>query len=173
MSWIDEELFVRFKWARGYPNRKVDPDKVGAELQAHCCDDDGEIQLERIVKRAKRKTSAMHPLFEWDDKAAAEAHRMQQARKLHGSLVVVYRNPETDEEAEVRATTVVKRNSNTAQWSNAVAKSPDLTQMRRGILLREIEALLDRYDQYAAYDDVVDRALTLVRESLEELRASV
>lgn len=44
--------------------------------------EDGALEPERVVDAARNPNSSMHDQFEWDDSAAAEAHRLSQARAL-------------------------------------------------------------------------------------------
>lgn len=43
---------------------------------------DGYLQASTIVKEATPKRAPLHDEFEWDDKAAAYAHRLDQARRM-------------------------------------------------------------------------------------------
>lgn len=42
----------------------------------------GELTASGILEEAKKKTSPLHNLFEWDDSAAAHEYRLIQARKI-------------------------------------------------------------------------------------------
>lgn len=52
-----------------------------------------------VVDAARPKGSALHDAFQWNDKKAAEEHRLHQARQMCRALVIV--NEETQEEAPV------------------------------------------------------------------------
>lgn len=43
---------------------------------------DGALHPAVVVKEAKSKDSPLHECFDWDDRKAADAHRMNQARQL-------------------------------------------------------------------------------------------
>lgn len=45
-----------------------------------------------VVDDARKKSSPLHPCFDWDDHVAGEKWRIEQARDLLGSLVVVVEN---------------------------------------------------------------------------------
>ena len=49
----------------------------------------GELTAEDVVSEAKKKRSPLHKDFEWDDTKAAHKHRLQTARVLIGSIIVV------------------------------------------------------------------------------------
>lgn len=44
--------------------------------------DDGRLEPSDVVQTARDPASPLHPLFEWDDAAAAAAHRLEQARNV-------------------------------------------------------------------------------------------
>lgn len=48
----------------------------------------GELTPRGVVDDAANPRSPLHPCFEWRDDVAADAHRMWQARRLIGSIVV-------------------------------------------------------------------------------------
>lgn len=48
----------------------------------------GSVTPARVVKAARRRTSPLHPIFDWDDKTAAESYRIEQAQILMRSIVV-------------------------------------------------------------------------------------
>lgn len=50
----------------------------------------GELTPEDILADAKHDNSPLHSFFEWDDTAAAQQHRLQQARGLIRSVVAIY-----------------------------------------------------------------------------------
>lgn len=51
---------------------------------------DGVLIPAAVVKKAKAKTNPMHKEFTWDDNAAAEQHRLNQARLLMRTIEVIY-----------------------------------------------------------------------------------
>jgi hypothetical protein len=50
----------------------------------------GSLTAARVVKDAKARRSPLHEFFQWDNTAAANEYRLEQARHLLRSLVVVY-----------------------------------------------------------------------------------
>lgn len=47
---------------------------------------DGKLRTTAVVSEAKKKTSPLHPEFEWDDSKAGEEYRLIQARQLIRSV---------------------------------------------------------------------------------------
>jgi hypothetical protein len=65
---------------------------IGAQIAAERLQSirarNGELTPRGVVDDASNPRSPLHPCFEWDDQKAADSHRMWQARKLIGSIVV-------------------------------------------------------------------------------------
>jgi len=65
---------------------------IGAQIAAERLQSirarNGELTPRGVVDDASSPRSPLHPCFEWNDEKAADAHRMWQARKLIGSIVV-------------------------------------------------------------------------------------
>ena len=76
----------------------VDPDAVAAEVHKLLAQHDG-ITPELLLNTARRKSSPLHNLFDWDDSVAAEKWRTHQARKLARAIHVI---PEEVERPEPR-----------------------------------------------------------------------
>jgi len=63
----------------------------------------GAITPVAVVNDARSKASPLHDAFTWDDKEAAEAHRLNEARYLLRNIVVVTSEPEDKEPTVIRA----------------------------------------------------------------------
>ena len=86
-----------YKWS-GY-NYSVPAQIVGEELEK-LKQKKSEFTSQDVVDMARSKNSKLHPLFEWDDKKAAEMLRNQQATTILHCLVTV---PDDDERPTTRA----------------------------------------------------------------------
>ena len=75
-----------YEW-KGY-NYKVKAQVVGEEIEK-IEKEKGIVTPAEVVTRAKSKKNPMHSLFEWDDRKAAEAHRLHQARQMICALTIV------------------------------------------------------------------------------------
>jgi hypothetical protein len=60
---------------------KVDAQSVGEELN-NILSEEGKLETEAVLERAKDKKSPIHAAFEWNDKVAALDFRLMQARRL-------------------------------------------------------------------------------------------
>lgn len=66
-----------------------DPEEVAKHLERIADEHGGDLRPGDVVESARRKASPIHGFFEWSDTAAAEAYRLEQARHLIRSIVVV------------------------------------------------------------------------------------
>jgi hypothetical protein len=74
---IGDELLVQELESRGYSCVKTGLDtRTAASL------------LDKLYVEAKKKTSPLHTVFEWDEKKAAHAYRIAQARSLIRSVKI-------------------------------------------------------------------------------------
>lgn len=107
----------------------------------------GELTAEVVVEDARPPESVLHPAFEWDDRAAAEEYRREQARLLIRSIVV----PISDEsEQTVRAFVVVTELGEDSY--EAIHLVMENAQLRAQVLtraMREFKAWQTRYQDFA------------------------
>lgn len=61
---------------------KADPQKIGEALAKITDANAGRLMPETVVNAARDTKSPLHAHFEWNDKVAAHAHRLDQARNL-------------------------------------------------------------------------------------------
>lgn len=73
----------------------LDANAVGNEIAALT-----DQSFKAIVTRAQAEDSAMHTYFEWDDAAASELWRVDQARELTRAIVLVVADVTTEEEVQ-------------------------------------------------------------------------
>lgn len=76
--------------ARFQPGAVQDAKSVGEHLELLRKQCKGELTPKDVVDDARHDNSPLHSFFEWDDSAAAEAHRLGQARGLIRAVVAVY-----------------------------------------------------------------------------------
>ncbi len=66
----------------------VSAEVAGTELD-RIYEKNGELKQEAIVEESRPETAPLHPIFEWDDKKAADKYRKEQATHLMCALVQV------------------------------------------------------------------------------------
>lgn len=81
---------ARFQAGADAANAKV----VGERLDHLRNKFKGELTPDDVVEDARNSKSPLHPFFEWNDGAAAEHYRLQQARGLIRSVVAIYTRPD-------------------------------------------------------------------------------
>lgn len=64
--------------------------EVGKHLELLRLQCKGELTPQDVLADAKNNNSPLHSFFEWDEGAAAEQYRLQQARGLIRSVVAIY-----------------------------------------------------------------------------------
>ena len=79
---------MEYAFKKGFPKRGMDAADVGNELEA-LQEKLGPLTPDQVVEAARKKRSAMHRAFEWDDTKAAIMGRRAQAVNLLGGIVVI------------------------------------------------------------------------------------
>lgn len=128
---------------------------IAAERLGQIKKQNGEITPRAVVDDAASPKSPLHPCFEWDDDKAADAHRLWQARKLIGSIVVAEINDEPVKR-ETRAFVHVTADSPRYEPIQVAMRSE---LMREEIINRawqEIKAWRARYAAYQEFAEIVD-----------------
>lgn len=117
----------------------LDANKIGEEIAA-LRDERSVIPAPAVVEAARPEASAMHDHFEWDDTAAADQWRLDQARYLLRSIVTVYADTRSEEEIVSQQRVFVARypDGNDAEQAGeyqmiAVQTAPALPTPRRVI----------------------------------------
>ena len=125
----------------------IDAQKAGKQL-SKLHKKNGQLTAEIVVGDAKLPASPLHDHFEWDDRAAAEEHRLVQARKLLNSVVILRDNGENAH--PIRAFVHISDED-----AGSVYVSIDIAMgdavMRRQVLERawnELEQWRQRYHEY-------------------------
>ena len=123
----------------------------------------GGLLASTVLAEAKRKASPIHNYFEWDDTAAAQAHRLWQAGQLIRSIeVVVIDNGESE---SVRAFHSV-RHADDERMYQTIEVVKDTPEYRDQIIekaRREFESWRKRWRKYQELDEifnVVDKAFS-------------
>lgn len=86
-----------YSWKAGAhhaPN--IEAQVAGEELERIRVHNNGRLENAHVVAAARDKKSPLHPVFEWDDKKAAAAYRLDQAGDLIRAIDVVIVKDETE-----------------------------------------------------------------------------
>ncbi len=146
--------------------KNLTPDVVVRELSALHDADEG-IRPAAVVERARPKKSPLHNAFEWDNKAAADQYRLDQARQLIRAVVSIPQPERGESFTPIRAFVSVTTPENQRVYRPllvAVSNPAEREQLQRR-MLREWTALKLRYEallefaKIAAAVDGMDDAL--------------
>jgi hypothetical protein len=148
--------------------RKAKSKVIQEELEK-LVDSKGKLDPEVVVKVARRKAHPLHGYFEWDDKKAAHAHRIDQARALIREVKVEVRTSVT----QVTAVSYVRDPSSLSRQRGYVALHtiPTASDRAREVIRQEmvrVEGALSRARAVAVAvgleddQDIMIRAAALI-----------
>ena len=121
----------------------------------------GEITPHAVLDDARNSNSPLHRCFEWDDSKAAEAHRLDQARKLTASIIVAeYEGTKVDRETRA----FVHISAGTQRYE-PIQIAMSSTEMREEVIDRARQEIARWRDRYAAYEEFGD-LVTRIDEAL-------
>jgi len=155
--------------ARFQAGATKDAKAVGAHLEMLRKKSKGELTPEDVLADARHNNSPLHSFFEWDDGAAAEQHRLQQARGLIRAVVAVYVQPD---KPAVRQKAYVHINEPSAPHYRESSHAMSLTKTREMVLrqaLGELQAWKRKYrdlEEFAALISIIDK---IDEKSLEKI----
>ena len=153
--------------------KNADPDEIGGALTEIAANHNGELQPQHVVEAAKDRRHPLHKHFEWDDKKAADAFRLDQAR----SIIRIVRTQIEPDEPPVRAFYSVKDDS--GQRYRAVETVMSSASLQLALLKaaeRDLKAFQNRYraikDIAENISDAMDAINRRIRKSGGEGRAA-
>lgn len=150
-----------YKWKAG-SQPKIDAQIAGEELERIRTYHNGRLESDMVVEAARDEQNPLHPAFEWNDKRAADAFRVEQAKYLIRSIEVTVA-PDQDAKP-VRAFVSVVRDDDRSYTSVSHALAdPELRHQVLVNALRELEAWRDRYAELVELANVfvaIDEART-------------
>lgn len=103
-----------------------------------------------VLEESRTRSAVLHELFEWDDSAAAERYRLEQAREIIGNLVVVRLLEEQPQEPVRAFVNLVDTEQKRGYVSIVEAlSSQDYTRQMLRAALAEFLALREKYGMLA------------------------
>ncbi len=142
--------------ARFQAGASQDPKVVGEHLDLLRKQQHGELTPEDVVADARNPNSPLHSFFEWDDSAAAEQYRLQQARGLIRAVVAIYVR---EDKPAVRTKAFVHINEPGAPHYREAGHAMSLTKTRKMVLQRawqELQAWRKRYRDLQEFSELFD-----------------
>ena len=145
--------------ARFQSGATKDAKAVGEHLEMLRKQFKGELTPEDVLADAKHDNSPLHSFFEWNDGAAAEQYRLQQARGLIRAVVAVY---VSDDKPAVRTKAYVHIPEASAPHYREAQHAMSQKKTRKLVLDRamtELRAWRNRYrdlEEFAALVKIID-----------------
>lgn len=168
---------LTYSWRDG-SRVKADPSDA-AKVFETIVKRDGALTPQAVVAASKKATAPLHGCFEWDNERAGEAYRMDQARYLIRSHVIIYRQNEGAEPETSRSfvsLSELRMAADETEYSyrpvTAILKDDVMRSAYLASILREIESFKRRYasiNELAAVLDEMDKASAVLRQSIGRL----
>ncbi len=108
----------------------------------------------QIVEAARSTSSPIHDLFPWNDKAAAEAHRLQLARLYVNHLEVVVVTDEGERTTKAFHSVIIQRGETSSRGYcslETIVDNPDLTEQVIANALTAANYWRRTYAEYSTY----------------------
>lgn len=154
-----------YQWKHGFPNRKVDPMKAGAQLE-HIRRYRHIVTPEAIVEDSKRPDAALNPIFEWNNVVAGRLFRLSQARNVLQSLVIV--REDAPDKPPIRAYVHLNGDEDADSRYEKIQVVMADAELRRQVLQtawRELQGWRGRYDEYKEFAAI----FAAIQETAEQL----
>lgn len=144
--------------ARFQPGAITDANLVGRHIEMLREKFKGELTPQDILDDARHDNSPLHSFFEWNDGAAAEQYRLQQARGLIRAVVAVYTREDEGKPA-VRTKAYVHINEPSAPHYREASHAMSQAKTRKMVLQRawrELHAWRQRYKDLKEFSELFD-----------------
>ena len=144
--------------------------QVGDELERIRNKFGGELKPRDVVNEQRPKKAKFHKCFEWDDNAAADKYRDQQARLLIQSVKVVYQDS-NGEEQSVRAWSSIRNEDRKTVYVPTLDAMTD-EQQSREIIQAAVNSLVSWRKRWSDLNTCLN-AVGKVDEAIADLQSKV
>lgn len=144
-------MVYAYKQARGIP---VPAGVAGSELSRIRAEQGRFFAPAAVVHASRPEDAPLHPVFEWDDRKAAAAHREEQAKYLIRNVLVV--NPEKPEQQPMRAFVSVELEGEGHRYTT-VAHAMSVPDLREQVLAQaqaDMQAFARKYQRFMDLSEV-------------------
>ena len=138
----------QYSWKVGF-RCSVNAEAVGKELETL----GKNVNIDTVLELAKKKTSAMHDYFEWDDKKAAAKFRRKQATDLISALEVTFIKDE-EETKSVQAFVSLKYDTDRVPIEDVI-EDVDMYSILKERAFRELQAIKLKYANIQEVQDLL------------------
>lgn len=124
------------------------------ELNRIASENGGILRPEDVVNEAENKNSPLHDCFDWNDKSAAHAHRLEQARRLIRVIVNVI--PSSDRQERVWVNLKNERNDEEGGYRTMVSvlSESDLRSQLLEQAMDDMEYFTEKYQHLQELSEV-------------------
>lgn len=147
-----------------------DAERIGQYLEKKVINGDRGVSAEEFVGAARPESSPLHGDLEWDDSVAGHQYRLQQAREILRSIMVVHVNGETSQPTRAFHRVVVADDATSRSAyvpASVVWEKQDYAAQVLEKARRELRNWSRRYREY----EELAGAAALVSEALELIAA--
>ena len=130
----------------------VAAEDVGLELEKISRANGGELTPKMVVTAASPKRSLLHNAFEWDDKIAADAHRIDQAKLLIRNVMIVHETND-GEDHQVRGFVSIKDDDGHAAYHTLATAMSD-EEKRMKVLAKALKELKSWTAKYRDFQEL-------------------
>ena len=158
-----------YEFVKGFRSSGMDAQEVGESLSKIVEKYDRELWPEKTVAAARPKKSPIHKYFEWDDSTAATEYRLNQARRLHGAVLVV-KKTESGEDVKERAFVHIRESNKPSPYRDVEDVLSD-ESWRESMIHQAVKDLLrakkrlERWQEFAEVCDQISEAARALEES--------
>jgi hypothetical protein len=154
-----------YEWA--VQTFKADASKVATEVD-QLRDPTGLVEPQQLVDFARSKRSSeLHKCFEWDDKSAAQKHRIEQARNVLRSLRIVVAGSDGIDRKQ-RVNVHIRKTAKRGYYPiDRVAANPKMAAEVHMKAARDLNAWMERYAELRQRCPSTFRAMEAAVHSLE------
>jgi hypothetical protein len=149
-----------------HKHENADPNVIGNELERITLANNGRLTPHAVVDSARNRRSPLHPHFEWSDKIAAEAYRLDQARELVRTIRI--EDTENSDTPPRRAFLSINDGGTSYRGLAEVLGSNSLQLRVLQAAERELQAFEHRYQELLDVCSIVRAARTKVQERIVE-----
>jgi len=128
----------------------VSAEVAGTELD-RIYEKNGELKPADVVEESRPETAPLHPIFEWDDKKAADKYRVEQAKHLMCAIVQIEEREEQPPK-EIRAFVHAEKAYHPVR---VVLQHPDMRNEALRDAFRSMESFRQKYSSLAELSGVI------------------
>ncbi len=142
---------------------KVDAQRAGTEIEKIRISNGGIVSTQRVLDVAKKPNNPLHNAFEWDDAKAANKYRVQQARRLISSIVIIEK--ENGKEKILPAFVTVKIEDEARSYRDIKTIKAD-ESLHRSIekqAIKDLKNWINRYHSFTELSPVIEPIRLLIK----------